>query len=286
MRVAANRRAGWMIASQLLEGKCRPIRLGSEWLDVVRIGEGSPIVLVPGLAGGWRLVAPLAQRMAARHEVIVCGLRGDRFPRGSVGASEIGGYASDIAELIDQLGLERPAVMGVSFGGAVALEIAVEFPHKVGTLIVQGAEARFRSTVGSKLTRRILERFPLPSDNAFVNQFFNLLHGNDRDLGPLSQFVIERCWETDQSVMARRLAALESFDVSDRLWRIDAPTLILAGSHDSIVSPTRQAALASMIPGARFERLEGAGHVGFLTHRAEFARHVARIVHLAKHSPC
>jgi pimeloyl-ACP methyl ester carboxylesterase len=201
-------------------------------------------------------------------------------------ASEVGDYARDLAGVIAQLGLERPAVLGVSFGGAVALELAIEHPRALSALAVVGAEARFRASVGSTIARRVLERFPLPSDNRFVNQFFNLLHGGIPDSAALAEFVVERCWETDQSVMARRLAALETFDVSDRLWRIDVPTLVLAGSRDVIVPPARQRALAAAIPGARFEALEGAGHVGFLTHRDDVARHVARLIRQVRHSTC
>src|SRR5262249_30897088 len=145
----------------------------------------------------------------------------------------------DLAALIEGLGLERPAVLGVSFGGAIALELAAAHPEKLGALIVQGAEARFRTTPAVTNGRRVLERFPLPSDNRFVNQFFNLLHGGRPERGPVGEFVIERCWETDQSVMAQRIALLETFDVSDRLWRIDVPTLVLAGSRDVIVPPAR-----------------------------------------------
>ena len=86
----------------------------------------------------------------------------------------------------------------------------------------------------------MLERFPLPSDNRFVNQFFNLLYGAKPEPGPLIDFVVDRIWETDQSVMAQRLAQLELFDVSDRLWRIDVPTLIVAGARDAIVPAARQ----------------------------------------------
>jgi len=276
-----------MIASQLMEGTQRQVRLDDgEWIEVVRVGSGAPIVLVPGLAGGWRLVAPLAERLSRRFEVIVCGLRGDRFPMGGGLPREMGDHARDLAAVIGRLGLERPTVLGVSFGGAVALELAVEQPHRVGALIVHGAEARFRTSIGSTIARRVLERFPLPSDNGFVNQFFNLLHGGKPDPGPLAEFVVERCWETDQSVMARRLALLESFDVSDRLWRVDVPTLVVAGSRDAIVPAARQQALASSIPGARFETLDGAGHVGFLTHRREFVRRVTALMRQVNHSPC
>jgi 3-oxoadipate enol-lactonase len=193
---------------------------------------------------------------------------------------DIGGHADDLASLIQQLGLECPTVFGVSFGGAIALELSVEHPTCLGALIVQGADSRFRSTIGSKIARRVLERFPLPRNNDFLNQFFNLLHGVKPEPGPLADFVVERIWETDQSVMAQRLAQLETFDVSERLWKIDVPTLVLGGTKDAIVPLARQKLLAQSIPGARFELLEGAGHIGFLTHRREVARQLNR--HLRK----
>src|SRR5205085_4463390 len=135
------------------------------------------VVLVPGLAGGWRLLAPLARRLAARAEVILVGHRGDRVPLAGAGGRTLGDYARDLEMLIGQLHLERPLVFGVSFGGAVALELATERPGRLGALVVQGVEARFRTSLGSTIARCVLERFPLPSDNGFLNQFFNLLHG-------------------------------------------------------------------------------------------------------------
>ncbi|HEV3165218.1 MAG TPA: alpha/beta fold hydrolase, partial [Isosphaeraceae bacterium] len=245
-------------------------------VEVVRLGRGEPVVLVAGLAGGWRLLAPLASRLAKRHEVILYSLRGDRTPMLVPRPRSLSDYADDLGNLIGQLGLERPSVFGVSFGGAVALQLAVERPDRVGALVLQGVEARFRSSIGSSIARRVLERFPLPSDNRFVNQFFNILHGGKPEPGPLATFVVECCWETDQSVMAQRLELLESFDVTDRLWRIDVPTLVLAGTRDVIVPPSRQQALASAIAGSRFVSLDGAGHIGFLTHRADVAQHATR----------
>jgi len=264
-------------------GRQTPLRLGSGSVDIVRLGKGEPLVLVPGMAGSWKLTLPLARRLARHFEVITYGLRGDDyFSSGSRRIWDIGEHADDLAQLIDQLGLERPTVLGVSFGGAIALETAVEYPSKLGALIVQGAAADFPSTIGSSVARRVLERFPLPIDNRFVNQFFNLLHGSKPEPGPLVDFVAETIWETDQSVIAQRLAQLELFDVSDRLWRIEVPTLVLSGSKDAIVKPSRQVALSQMIPGARHEMVEGAGHIGFLTHRAEISRLVRRHLNRVK----
>ena len=286
MRLAMKRRAEWLMSSHCDEGRQHHVRLGGEWVEVTEMGQGDPIVLVPGLAGGCKLLGPLAHALARGHRVLTYNLRGDRFPTSTARPRDLGDLAHDLGGLIEQLGLERPTVFGVSFGGAIALELAVEQPQRLGALIVQGAEARFRTTLGATIARRVLERFPLPSDNGFVNQFFNLLHGGKPEPGPIVDFVIERCWETDQSVMAQRIALLETFDVADRLWQIDVPTLVLAGSRDAIVPPGRQRDLASAIPGARFEIVEGAGHVGFLTHRAEVVRQVRRMLGTLKHSHC
>jgi len=289
MRLAAKWQGPSFLYSFSEAGRRSHLRLGDGFVDVIRLGKGDPLVLVPGLAGSWKLVLPLARRLSRHFEVITYGLRGDGLPSaGFIGpqgrAWDMTAHADDLATLIRHLGLECPAVLGVSFGGAIALQTAVDHPSLLGALIVQGADSRFRSTMGSSVARRVLERFPLPTDNRFVNQFFNLLHGVKPEPGPLVDFVVERIWETDQSIMAQRLAQLENFDVTDRLWQVEVPTLVLAGAKDVIVPAARQKQLAQSIAGARFESVEGAGHIGFLTHRAEFVRQVRRHLSTVKAS--
>ena len=282
MQLASKWRDSWSIHPPGIEGRrIQSLIIGGESVEVVRLGRGDPIVVVPGLAGSWKLVWPLVRSLARHFEVITFGLSGDHgacdeFDGGVGRIRAIGDYAQDVVCLIDQLGLECPAVFGVSFGGAIALELAAEHPDRLGALILHGAEARFCPTIGSRIARRVLERFPLPSDSGFINQFFHLLFGTKPEPGPLVDFVIDRIWETDQRVMAQRLAQLESFDISDRLWSIGAPTLVLAGGRDAIVPAARQRALAGAISDARFGIIEDAGHIGFLTHRLEVVRRIRR----------
>lgn len=278
MRIAAKRRAEWLLGDHGFDDVRHSVDARGRHQDVVRLGRGEPIVLIPGLAGGWNLLAPLAKRLAKRYQVIMPTLRGDRGVLGCNPARDISDLADDLAVTLEGLGLERPTLMGVSFGGAVALEYATMYPNRVGGLALWGTEARFRPTIGTTIARRVLERFPLPIDNAFLNQFFNLLHGGRPEPGPLVDFIVERCWRTDQSVVAHRLAMLEQFDVSDRLWQIDAPTIVMAGTRDVVIPPSRQRALAESISGASFRLIEGAGHVGFLTHRAEVLEQIETLV--------
>jgi 3-oxoadipate enol-lactonase len=263
------------------------VTVQGEDFDVVRMGRGDPLVVVPGMAGGWRLTTPLLRALSRRFQVISYNLRGDRtHGAGPLGATrtpyvEIGQHAADLAALIERLGLERPSVLGVSFGGAVALELAVEQPHILDTLVVQGMEPKFRATTASAIVRHVLEHYALPPDSPFVNQFLNLLYARKPEPGPAHDVVVDRIWQTPQSVIAHRLAQLEQFDVTDRLWRLDVPTLVLAGAKDAIIPASRQRRLAQDISGARFETIDGAGHIAFVTHADAMAvqvqAHVERV---------
>ena len=61
-----------------------------------------------------------------------------------------------------------------------------------------------------------LSRFPLPFDNPFVNQWFNLFFGRAQGQDPLFHFVTRQCWQTDQSVMSHRFRLAEAFDMGAR----------------------------------------------------------------------
>jgi len=258
----------------------RRVTVEGEDFDVVRMGRGDPLVVVPGLAGGWRLTTPLLRALARRFQVFSYDLRGERpFGAGPLGATrtpyvEIGRHAADLAALIERLGLERPTVLGVSFGGAIALELAVEHPRALDALIVQGMEPKFRATTASAIVRHVLERYAPPPDSPFINQFLNLLYAKKPEPGPAHDLIVDRIWRTPRIVTAHRLAQLEQFDVTDRLWRLEAPTLVVAGAKDAIIPASRQKRLAQEISGARFESIEGAGHVAFITHADAMAAQV------------
>jgi len=238
-------------------------------------GEGPPLVLVPGLAGGFELLGPIARILARHFRVISYQLRGedDCFAlRQRFGLPDL---VQDLAEFLDWHCLERPAIMGVSFGGALSLEFAARFPNRLNALIVQGAGVRFDRGLVQQVAGIVLARYPLPPDNPFVNQFFNLLFGGRQKQGPLFSFVTRQCWQTDQSVMAHRFHLVEQFDMKDRLNRIQSPALILSGDRDLLVSPTNLKALCAGIPHAQFASLPRCGHLAFVTQPKPVAEEVS-----------
>jgi len=241
-------------------------------------GEGPPLILVPGLAGGYRLLGPLVSILSQHYRVISYQLRGEdncfamRRPFG------IADLVDDLEEFIDFSCLERPAIVGVSFGGILALEYAARRPHQLHRLVVQGVGSRLDAGLIQKVAGTVLSRFPLPTDNPFVNQFFNLLFGRPQERDALFDFVTRLCWQTDQSVMAHRFQLVETFNLDDKLHRIRVPTLILNGQRDVLVSQRTTRSLCDGIAGAELVRLPRVGHLGAVTHPETIADHVHRFI--------
>jgi pimeloyl-ACP methyl ester carboxylesterase len=241
-------------------------------------GDGPPLLLVPGLAGGYELLGPLARLLAQHFRVISYQLRGEEDPfalRQHFGLEEL---VDDLAEFIGWLGLESPTVMGVSFGGILALEFAARYPARLRRLVVQGVGSRFERSLLQRFAGWVLSCLPLPSDNPFVNQFFNLLFGGRQRPGPLFEFVTRQCWQTDQSVMAHRFHLAEGFDLDDRLGHIRVPSLLLAGERDLLVSPESLDTLHRGIKQAQRVPLPGCGHLAFATQPRLIAEEVRRFL--------
>lgn len=241
-------------------------------------GEGQPLVLVPGLAGGFELLGPLARLLAQDFQVISYQLRGedDCFAlRRRFGLPDL---VADLREFLDWFGLERPPVFGVSFGGVLALELAMRWPNRLQALITQGVGSRFERGLLQQVAGWVLSRYPLPADSPFINQFFNLLFGARQPPGPLFEFVTRQSWQTDQSVMTHRFRLVESFNPGPRLGDVRVPALLLAGDRDLLVSPQSLQALSQGLSEARRVTLPSCGHLAFATQPERVADEVRRFL--------
>jgi pimeloyl-ACP methyl ester carboxylesterase len=223
------------------------------------------VILIPGLAGGFELVGPLAQKLAADRRVFSYQLRGENDCFVLRHPFDLDDLVEDLAELLDALRLESPTIMGLSFGGIIALKFAIRYPHRLDRLIVQGVGARYERGLIHQIASTVLSRFPLPADSPFVNQFFNLLFGGKQKQGELFEFVTRQIWQTDQCMMAHRFRLVEGLDIEDQLRHIRVPTLVLSGERDVLVSPTSLAALCEGIRDVAHVPLPNCGHLAFVT---------------------
>jgi pimeloyl-ACP methyl ester carboxylesterase len=219
------------------------------------------------------LVGPLACELARHYQVISYQLRGEDecfALRRSFGLLDL---AEDLCELMDWFGLEQPTLLGVSFGGVVALDLALRRPGRLGQLILQGVGIRLEPGLLQRLAGTVLARYPLPCDSPFFNQFFNLFFGGRQQSGPLLDFVIRQCWQTDQAIMAHRFRIAEQTDFTERLGQLRVPALVMAGDRDLLVSKRGLKELASRLPALSVQ-LPGCGHLAFVTHAERVAAEI------------
>ena len=167
--------------------------------------------------------------------------------------------AGDLAALCDALGVEHTHVVGMSMGGTIAQQFALDYPSRVDTLTLadtfagtpteahgvwnQRADAARRDGVAS-LAPATLERW-LTAD-------FRRAHPE------VVEPIREVFCATPAEGYALACASLRDFDVRGRLGEISAPTLTIAGRHDTGTPPADTEEIAHAIRGSRFELLEAA----------------------------
>jgi pimeloyl-ACP methyl ester carboxylesterase len=241
--------------------------------EYVAFGSGDPILLLHGLCGGPDLVEPLAKELAKYRRVIVPQLRGEEWSF-CVRSFSLSDLVADVSALMEALRLEKPALMGVSFGAAVALEVAIANPNRISELIVQGAAGRFRSGVFVDVAKAVLGRLPLDEMSPVVTRFFRVLCGRKKPTREQFHSILESCWSTDQIVMAQRLAMLDGYDVTGRVGDVNVPATVVIGSEDVLIGAGDAEALANEFPDGDCHVLEGAGHLACVTHAAAIAQAV------------
>jgi len=105
-------------------------------------GSGRPMILLHGGLGSGEMFGPILPTLAKEHQVIAVDLQGHGRTADIDRPIDIRLMADDIAALIDQLGLEKPDVVGYSLGGGVALQTAAKYPDKIGKLVAVSINTR------------------------------------------------------------------------------------------------------------------------------------------------
>lgn len=237
-------------------------------------GIGDPIIVLPGLMGGVGLLTPMIRQLSKRHRVIAFQLRGESQPLfdRAFGFQRL---VDDLDEVISQLHLERPGLVGVSFGGALALDYVANHPNRVNFLAIQGCASQFHAGLFCEVARQVLDRFPLPHDNPHVNQFFRLLMPQRCAIDSSLDLVIDQCWRTDQSVISHRMAMLEDYDVAGRIAEVKTPTLAFSCDTDVLVSDREIEQMTRNLPRGQVHRLKDAGHLAYVSHADRMVNAIA-----------
>jgi pimeloyl-ACP methyl ester carboxylesterase len=249
----------------------RTHRLDSYSVRSMEMGEGPPLIFVPGLAGGSQLHLPLLSQLAQYFRVISFEFRGEDLVFTRRNTTDLHTMAEDLAEFIQLGGWERPYLLGTSYGGILSLLMAKKHPGLIQSLVVQGVGDRFQPGILRYLTGQILTRFPLMEANPFIRQVFTMLLGGANVPERLIDFAMRQSWTTDQAVMAQRFRSVARLALAAEVQGMSVPTLVLTGNRDIIVTKASSEHLARNLSDCRMLPISGGGHLAGITHPAEIA---------------
>ncbi|MGA2284726.1 MAG: alpha/beta fold hydrolase [Dehalococcoidia bacterium] len=172
----------------------------------------------------------------------------------------------DLEAVVDDLGLDRFALHGISQGGATAIAYAVRHPDRVTHLILYGSYARMSWALDTQEGRQGLEamltliRQGWDSDLPAYRQFFTSLFMPDADPESIRQFNELQRVSTSAENAAALISAMAEIDVRHLLPQVTVPTLVAHRRGDTMVPFGAGRELATGIPGARFLPMQGRSH--------------------------
>lgn len=261
-------------------------------------GSGPPILFIHGLAGQMRnFTHSLLERLKNDYRVVILDRPGSGYStRPPHASATIGAQAATISRFAEALGLKQPLVVGHSLGGAIALALAMNHPEQVNRLALIAPVTRrpdkvpavFKGlAIASPLVRRLVAWTvavplsiknrdaalgslfgPQPVTRDFATKGGGLLFLRPKNfIGASCDLVAPR---EDLEAMQERYAGLK------------IPVGVLYGTDDGILETTAHCeALASKLPGADFELIEGGGHMILISSADRAAKFIARMAQRA-----
>ena len=238
-------------------------------------GEGPAILLIHGIAGSstaWRDVVPA---LAQQYTVIAPDLIGHGQSAKPVGDYSLGAYASGMRDLLRVLGVPRATVVGQSFGGGVALQLAYQHPELCERLVLVDSGGLGREVSW------LLRFMTLPASEYLMPVLFPSIvreRGNEISrvlykygiatarLGEMWRSYASLTESTNRQSFIRTIRSVidpggQTVSAMDRLYLAEEiPTLIIWGDCDTIIPVSHAYAAHEAIPGSRLEIIEGSGH--------------------------
>lgn len=188
-------------------------------------------------------------------------------------------YADCLAAFIAALGLERPHVAGLSFGGALALALYDRHPDAVGSLILASAYAGWRGSLPSDVTeQRLAQALSLAelSGQQLVDALLPTMFSEGTDPGAVEAFGASM--RAFHPAGLRAMARASAEDLRHVLPSVAVPTLLIYGADDVRAPLTVAEALHAGIAGSTLVVLPGTGHVCTIEAPAAFNAAVRRFL--------
>lgn len=247
-----------------------------------RSGDGEPLMFLHGLGSSSRDWEFQKTYFCRQYQVITVDIRGHGRSAKPPGPYTIDLFAADLVELHTKLGMGPVHVVGLSMGGMIAFQLAVDQPSLVHSLtIVNSGPALILNTLRLKLSFKkrewIVRLFGMRKmGKALANALLPETHQRE-----LHRMFVHRWAENDRKAYLTSLRALIGWSVADRIKTIRCPTLIVSADQDYTPVAYKQA-YAAAIPGAEVAVIKHSRHMSPIDQPEAFNRTLGEF--LARHS--
>jgi 3-oxoadipate enol-lactonase len=222
--------------------------------------DGPPLVFINSLGTDFRIWNEVAEILAPDFRIVLHDKRGHGLSESGPDQSDIADYARDLAALLDGVGVGRATIVGLSIGGLIAQELYRQSPERVSALVLCdttakiGTEEVWDQRIG-EVQRGGIEALA----DAVMGRWFtaHFRAARSAELAGMRAMLTR----TPRQGYLAACGALKRADLRPYAGRIQAPTLCLVGDQDGSTPPALVKETAALIPGSRFEIIEGAGHL-------------------------
>jgi pimeloyl-ACP methyl ester carboxylesterase len=237
-------------------------------------GEGEPLLCVHGLACDTLAWLPQLAAFSAEFRTVIFDNRDVGQSSMADGDYEIADMARDALALADHLELDSFHLVGISMGGAIAQEIAIQAPERVRTLTLAvtfpagGRYAQRLSEVWGARVRQVSREQHI--DELMLMNHSEEFYENPEAVAWLRGMILQNPHPQPPEAFGRQLAACGRHDTRDRLGGLEMPTHVIGSERDILVPVWKSQEVASLIPGAKLTLLPGAPHGASLERAEEF----------------
>jgi pimeloyl-ACP methyl ester carboxylesterase len=223
-------------------------------------GKGVPLVMIMGFTAGRSGWMPQIRFFRKYYRVITFDNRGagrSDKPRGPYSTRMM---ANDTVKLMDLLGIEKAHIVGMSMGGMIAQELAINYPQRVMKLVLASTYACRDETGGDALEEaKFLHLTPEQRTTAIVGLAFNKPFYRFV-FGLLARVMTRFTKASDRLGIEGQSEACVTHDTLERLSSITASTMVIVGTGDRLIKPSSSEAIAARISNARLVKVEGGSH--------------------------
>lgn len=244
-------------------------------------GSGTPVVLLHGYPFNRSMWREQFEELKHHHRVIVPDLRGHGQSAVTPGVVTMSDMADDVAALLERLEVSRPAIGGLSMGGYVALAFCRRFPLQVRSLVLADTRAQGDTEEGKLNREQQAEKALREGMEGIANALLpKLLSPETVATRPeIVKRVRDMMVATDPRGAAAALRGMaQRQDQTSFLSHIIAPTLVLAGTKDTLTPVADAELMHHEIGGSSMKIIEGAAHVSNIEKPEEFNRVVVEFL--------